>query len=178
MSPALSLQSLRAWGSPGLTASDVSLSHIQSVTAAGPFSQLACSPVLFLCLFMATAFVQATAITLVLDGRHHLPDWSLRPYFCLLQLIIHGSQRSKLGWSEQQHKWWVALGYSPWSEIMSLKCGHRDKQRNGGEEIVLPYKIIEINLERMREPQNHLMVILSHPQKELWHARFPETCYN
>ena len=178
MSPALSLQSLQAWGSPGLTASDVSLSHIQSVTAAGHFSRLVCSPVLLLCLSMATAFVQATVITLFLDGRHHLPNWSLRPYFCLLQLIIHGSQRSKLGWSEQQRKWWIVLGYNPWSEIMSLKCVYRNKQRNGGEEIVLPYKIIEINVERMREPQNHLMVILSHPQKELWYTRFPERCYN
>ena len=50
---------------------------------------------------------------------------------------------------------------------MALKCVYRNKQRNGGEEIVLPYKIIEINVERMREPQNHLMVILSHPQKVL-----------
>ena len=32
---------------------------------------------------------------------------------------------------------------------------YRNKQRNGGEEIVLPYKIIAINLERMREPQKH-----------------------
>lgn len=50
---------------------------------------------------------------------------------------------------------------------MSIKCVYRKKQRNGGEEILLPYKIVAINLGRRREPPNHLMVFSVTPTERI-----------